>query len=202
MPQSIADKIAEAQQRKAEGNAHFAKGDLKKALYSYHTAWLFIKGLNASVSMVPESARQDVSSDEKSSIDQLTVSLHLNLAAVHLKEGKNEKVIDDCNTLLAIDPSNVKGRFRRGKARLALGNLDGAEEDLLAAKAKAPTDGGIARELKVLEHKKGKAAQREKKLYANMFSRMEGENRSAEATATAADAATAEAPPPSSTSSE
>eukprot|EP01094_Clydonella_sp_ATCC50884_P024094 TRINITY_DN5953_c1_g1_i2.p1 TRINITY_DN5953_c1_g1~~TRINITY_DN5953_c1_g1_i2.p1 ORF type:complete len:241 (+),score=95.30 TRINITY_DN5953_c1_g1_i2:109-723(+) len=185
MPQSIADKIADAAALKQSGNEHFKAGALSKALYDYHIGWLHLKGLSGSVSMVPESARQEVSGEETQQIKDLTISIHLNMAAVHLKQEKFEKVIEDCNVLLALDSSNVKGLFRRGKARLALNNVDAAEEDLLAAKAGAPTDAGILRELKVLERKKAAAAKKLKSMYSNMFGRMEEENKKEDAAASA-----------------
>lgn len=36
--------------------------------------------------------------------------------------------------VLKVDPENAKALYRRGVARLRVGLLDGAEEDLLAAK--------------------------------------------------------------------
>lgn len=40
--------------------------------------------------------------------------------------------------MLKFEPENDKALYRRGVARLYVGLLDGAEEDLLAAKEKNP----------------------------------------------------------------
>jgi hypothetical protein len=44
-----------------------------------------------------------------------------------------------CVKVLKIDPNNDKALYRRGVARLRVGLLDDANEDLLAAKEKNPS---------------------------------------------------------------
>lgn len=47
--------------------------------------------------------------------------------------------------VLREQPDNAKAVFRRGQARLAMGNTDGAEEDLRRAVALNPNDTAIRR---------------------------------------------------------
>jgi hypothetical protein len=44
-----------------------------------------------------------------------------------------------CSTLIAADETNAVAYFRRGQAHMALGHLQGAFQDMLAAKQLLPT---------------------------------------------------------------
>ena len=60
-----------------------------------------------------------------------------------------------CGEVLLEDPQNPKALYRRGCARRALGQTAAALADLEAARAAAPGDGGIVREL-VAAHRAAK----------------------------------------------
>lgn len=57
------------------------------------------------------------------------LACHLNIALCLIKLKKYEMAIGACDVALAIDPTNVKGLFRRGTARIELGieSRDGAD---------------------------------------------------------------------------
>ncbi|CAI8002480.1 FK506-binding protein-like [Geodia barretti] len=63
----------------------------------------------------------------------LQVALGLNLAACQLKLGQADHASSNCSRVLELDPGNVKALYRRGVARMRLGDLDEAEEDLRQA---------------------------------------------------------------------
>lgn len=61
--------------------------------------------------------------------------------------------VTTCSEVLAEDPKNAKALFRRGRARHGLGQLEAAADDLEAARAAAPGDGGVLRELATVRGK-------------------------------------------------
>jgi hypothetical protein len=64
---------------------HYSAAEL--TLTVLQQAWLHIKGLDQSVGLVPTTMTA-VSDDEKGSIKNLTVSIHGNMAVVHIKQAK------------------------------------------------------------------------------------------------------------------
>eukprot|EP00996_Jenningsia_fusiforme_P000840 NODE_1763_length_1413_cov_40.805718_g1592_i0.p1 GENE.NODE_1763_length_1413_cov_40.805718_g1592_i0~~NODE_1763_length_1413_cov_40.805718_g1592_i0.p1 ORF type:complete len:294 (+),score=72.92 NODE_1763_length_1413_cov_40.805718_g1592_i0:471-1352(+) len=101
--------------------------------------------------------------------NKLKLPCYSNAAMCYLKLGKNLLARETCDKLLAIDPNNVKGLFRRASASKELDELEEAEKDAKRARELDPEDGGIkklAADLaKSLQARKAK----EKKAYAAMF---------------------------------
>ena len=81
---------------------------------------------------------------------ELHIALLLNRAAAHLKivgQGGNDSAEKDCNEVLALEPTNAKGLFRRGQARTALHKFKEAQADLMAARKLQPKDSTIRQAL-------------------------------------------------------
>lgn len=70
--------------------------------------------------------------DQKNVIKTNLAVVYSNMGACHLKNGNYKRAIEVCDTALKHDPTNVKAKFRRAQAKLAEGNLAGAEADLNA----------------------------------------------------------------------
>jgi tetratricopeptide (TPR) repeat protein len=68
--------------------------------------------------------------DQKNVIKANLAVVYSNMGACHLKNGNYKRAIEVCDTALKHDPTNVKAKFRRAQAKLAEGNLAGAEADL------------------------------------------------------------------------
>merc|ERR1712216_906754 len=79
--------------------------------------------------------------------------------------------------------------YRRGLARLELGECDGAIEDLRAAAAASPSDAGLRKELARAETRRREQREAEKKTFGGVFDKMktqdENQRRREEATAKA-----------------
>lgn len=91
--------------------------------------------------------------------------------------------------VLKIQPKNAKALYRRGIARLHIGVLDGAEDDLLAANSLNPngekdctytqqadfslcyTDKEIKLRLQELSEKRKDFVEKEKEMYSAMFTK-------------------------------
>jgi hypothetical protein len=59
--------------------------------------------------------QEALSSGQTSEIKAISLALHLNMALCHFKQDKLDRVIDDCNKALQLEPSSVKALFRRGQ---------------------------------------------------------------------------------------
>ncbi|KZP26273.1 hypothetical protein FIBSPDRAFT_949450 [Athelia psychrophila] len=95
-----------AQLAKEKGNTAFKAGDYPTAIGFYSEAII---------------------------ADRADATFPLNRAAAYLKLGKNEDAERDCTTVLALSQTNVKGLFRRAQARIAMGKLLDAQDDLKQA---------------------------------------------------------------------
>lgn len=71
----------------------------------------------------------------------------LNIAACQLRQQDYHGAVATCGEVLQEDPQNAKALFRRGKARRTLGQSEAALRDLEAARAAAPGDAAVAKEL-------------------------------------------------------
>lgn len=58
---------------------------------------------------------EELSSGQSAEIKSLTLAVHLNMALCHFKQNKYDRVIDDCNKALQLEPNSVKALFRRGQ---------------------------------------------------------------------------------------
>jgi tetratricopeptide (TPR) repeat protein len=70
--------------------------------------------------------------DQKNVIKTNLAVVYSNMGACHLKNNNYKRAIEVCDTALKHDPTNIKAKFRRAQAKLAEGNLAGAEADLNA----------------------------------------------------------------------
>lgn len=100
-------------------------------------------------------------------------ALQLNSAQAELRRNKWRKAVEFCDVVLRrTDGKNAKARYRRGIARVELGEFSGAVEDLRAAVLASPSDAGIRRELVRVEalYKEHKAS--EKSAFGGVFDKM------------------------------
>lgn len=168
-----AEKIARANVLKEEGNAAFKKGDIKAAMRAYHQANMFVKGLDtarAGAGFVPSGlGAKPLTPELSAAISKMEVALNLNLAACHAKTEMWNKVVTDCNHVLNLEKSNVKGLFRRGQAYVRLGDIDRAAEDLNAALKMEPNDAGIKAELAKLQTMQKAHDEKQRAMFAKMF---------------------------------
>ncbi|KAI9201946.1 uncharacterized protein BJ171DRAFT_515997 [Polychytrium aggregatum] len=168
---SIQDKIARAKEHKEAGNAAFKAGDIQSALRSYHTANLFITGLDSGRYGALMPNKEKLSDGFRAEIEAIQVSCHSNIAACHFKRQNWTKVIASCDKVLSMDENNAKAYYRRGAALLNEGNLDRAEEDLRKALSLSPKDSAVVQELHRLREEQKKAEEKQKKEFAGMFDR-------------------------------
>jgi molecular chaperone DnaK (HSP70)/Flp pilus assembly protein TadD len=157
-PRTKKQKIQEAAKKRNQGNLVFKEFDYESA------ARLYAEALNYMADLY------DLSPKEQEEVNALRLPLHLNLAACLGKINRHNLAVENCNKALEIEKKNVKALFRRAQSYVQLKKLDEAKADLTAALEVEPKNGAIVKELatvnKLLQQEKDK----QKKVYAKMFS--------------------------------
>jgi tetratricopeptide (TPR) repeat protein len=148
-----------AASHKEEGNVYFGKQEYKKALKAYTSGY--------------RSIREDIDPD----LIALKVTLLLNMAAccIHIVDGGiypslSKKCVDYCTDAIKLDPSNVKGYYRRAQAYIRQGEFDKAETDLKQGLEIAPQNSALQKELTKCKQLRTQEEKRLKKMYSGMFS--------------------------------
>ncbi|XP_068672059.1 peptidyl-prolyl cis-trans isomerase FKBP4-like [Montipora foliosa] len=152
------EKISSAETTKEKGTKYFKKGKYKVASQQYARVVRLLDGY--------------FSNEEKEKRDPLLIAGHLNLAACHLKLNNNFKCIKECEKALQMDKKSVKALFRRGKARIAVDELDLAKEDFQQALELDPGNKEAQQQLQLVNKKIRLHTAKEKSIYANMFERL------------------------------
>ena len=124
------------------------------------------------------------------------VAHYSNLGVCHMKLGNIEKARDNCTKALALDPSNVKALFRRGKCHAQLNALDEAKADLEGVLARDGENREARRELRALKGRFATLKKKEQKKFAGFFDKLHAEPKGVPAAA----APQAAAPPAAPTS--
>lgn len=161
---SAKEKLMGAEARKAEGNAQFSRGNLLEAAEEYEDALRHLKDMNEEHGEAP-------SEEDRATLNALLVAVNSNLAAVLLKQKNYAEAVAKASAALAVDPSAAKALFRRGTALAALGDLEDAKCDLLAAAKLSPADTAIRAEYERVHKLIAAAKAREKAAYGGVFSK-------------------------------
>lgn len=120
--------LAQAEGYKVAGNARFKEGDLEAALECYEQTL---------------QALSDGNIDNAS----MRCAVALNQSLCLLKLGRHKDAEERASAALAANPASGKASFRRGLARLGLGDLAGAVEDLQKAARLEPNDREVRQQL-------------------------------------------------------
>lgn len=150
------ERLEAAQRRKAEGNAAHAAGQSQLALSSYRLASSFIT----------EDLLMQLEGFHLDQANAIRLPIFLNSAACHLKLQDYPAAIAATTEALYVDSTNAKALYRRAIARHALGQTEGAMEDLKKALRHAPGDGAIKREMAGVR----KTMEEERRAEAKLFS--------------------------------
>ena len=122
---------------KEVGNQHFKEKNYKEALKNYAKVFVYINGLaHKSDDMYKYAKKEGVENEdavlndrEKEEIDNLKYTTWLNMTQIDLYNNNYDKAEKRASDSLKIKPS-AKGYFRRACARIELGKIDEAEDDI------------------------------------------------------------------------
>lgn len=98
------------------------------------------------------------------------LSCYLNSAACKLKLGDASGAVEDCEEVLELDKNSVKAYYRRGQASVSMKDYDKAMSDFQSALKLEPNDKGIRNEIAKVKKLVEAQRQKEKQLYAKLFS--------------------------------
>lgn len=149
------ERLEAAERRRIEGNDLFKDADAAAAATVYRMALMFLD----------EDLLMQLEGPHLTKANNVKLPLHLNLAACDLQLEDWASAVENCDEVLREQPDNAKAIFRRGRARLALGMTDAAEEDLLRASALAPNDAAIRRQLLALKKERSEERQAQRQIF-------------------------------------
>ncbi|KAJ2395914.1 peptidyl-prolyl cis-trans isomerase cpr6 [Coemansia sp. RSA 2559] len=162
--------LAIGQQMKAAGNSNFKDGKLEAAVASYSKALRYLREI-----LVFDS-ENDPKDELRPQFINLKTPIALNRAMCYLKLGKPEAAARDCTVVLEAqdkevsDKDRTKAYYRRGSANRQLKQYEKAIEDLERARELDPQDKAITNEIAQVERVIKEREQKEKKMFAKLFS--------------------------------
>jgi len=142
---------------KAEANELFKDGNWRFAAARY------TKALTHCAKFV------DLSPDDIKEVQELKLTLNLNLALAYTKMDNFDQALRVCNEALAIDDASAKAYFRRASVLYEKKKWDEAKKDIVQAKKLAEGDKAIQKLADRIELQLKKQKQKEKKMASKMF---------------------------------
>ena len=160
-------KLSLQEKRKEQGNVHFKRGELERALKLYQRSNTIVQGSDLSDARGGRS-EAEIAADTAAS-HKVKLSCHLNSAQCLLKLADLPAAIKACDAALLLEPTSLKGHLRRGQAYLRMEDLDAAKADLMAAAKIDPKSREVRVELEELKLKLGAQRAKEKNAFGGMF---------------------------------
>ncbi|XP_068147492.1 FK506-binding protein 59 [Drosophila tropicalis] len=161
---SDAERIDEAKVYKEKGTNYFKKENWSLAIKMY----------NKCKNLLPNSA------DSNEEVKKLKIATHSNIALCHQKSNDNFDAKQECNAVLALDANNVKALYRRGQCNLIINELDEALDDFQKVIELEPGNKAAANHVLICKQKIKENKDKEKKLYANMFTKLAAHDKETE----------------------
>ncbi|KAL7647030.1 UNVERIFIED_CONTAM: hypothetical protein RMT77_002287 [Armadillidium vulgare] len=169
--EAIESKFEKAKELKLKGNEFFKSQKFKKALYQYHSALMYLKGVECDINpSVPFGETLKLSAEKEANINILNAEIQNNLAACFLKQNpiKYNRILECCKEAIKRQPDNLKATYRMALAYYHLKNYDKARDSVLEANRIASGEDAAVRNLANLIN--SKLCEEEKeciKLYKN-----------------------------------
>ena len=148
---------------KASGTECFQQEQYAAAVSKYEDAASYAAGEGITGDDIPEDERP------------LFVSCWSNAAMCYVKIKDWPQAIRSCNHVLELssEKDNIKALYRRGLARLKLGLLKEAKEDLMAAYKVDPANKDVRRALQQLKDSVAESKKKEKEAFGGFFGKVD-----------------------------
>ena len=140
------ERLEIAKKHKLQGSELFRAGRLRGASIRYSKAVQYLAAVDPDTPLEVEKLEEH----EQEILSVRTASL-LNLAACQLKFSQFNYVVQNCSRVLEVEPTSLKGRYRRAKALLAMRDFESSRADLLKAKEVEPGNQAVSELLRTVE---------------------------------------------------
>lgn len=154
------EQLSEATASKAKGTELFKAGNFSGALEKYANAAYYIGGDDEG--FVPKEGKEEEATT-------LYSSSLLNAATCANKLGEYVDAVAFCSRAIAADEKSVKAFFRRGTARMHLGEFTDAKADLRKASELDPKSKEVRDTFAECTKKEAASKKSEQAMYAKMF---------------------------------
>lgn len=156
----VSERLRLSNEKRERGNYLYARNDFVRAITVYEKA---VKTADA----------DNASSSESASDLQLLLELQMkcynNLAAAQLKVEAWDEAIKSCNSVLRVQPNNVKALFRKAKCLIHKGDCDTAIALLRRALKLDPDNKTVQNELTRIEKRCKEMESHQRQLYRKML---------------------------------
>jgi len=159
------EKVAEMTKYREAGNRLFRANFIERAIKRYDEA--LRKEAQTTDFLDVADADKEAKLDE---VKKQKISLHLNLAAAHLKLNDAKAALSHCDRAVGLDATHVKALYRRGQARLLLGDIEDARSDLMHAAKREPQNKDVRRELEKLKTHAAAQKSQQRQVFGGIFS--------------------------------
>ncbi|NXQ81187.1 FKBP5 isomerase, partial [Nyctibius grandis] len=112
-----------------------------------------------------------LSEKEAKASDSFLLAAFLNLAMCYLKLREYAKAVECCDKALGLDQDNEKGLYRRGEARLLMNEFELAKCDFQKVLEVNPQNKAAKSQISVCQKKTKEHNERDRRIYANMFTK-------------------------------
>lgn len=168
-PRTPKERIEMALKRKEQGNQQFKEGAYAEANLRYTQGVTLLDELDMRL--------LEGNDEMKKQANDLKVTLHVNIALTLQKTGAaNNRIMENCNKALAIDPNHVKALFRRAQAYVAMKDIAAAEKDINKILKIDENNAPAKKELAHIKKLQKAELDRQKKLSKAMFSAFGSDN--------------------------
>ncbi|XP_077989023.1 peptidyl-prolyl cis-trans isomerase FKBP8-like [Glandiceps talaboti] len=155
------ERLQLGNKKRERGNELYLRGDYSSAINSY------TKALN-----ILEAEEGGSNKEEYKDIEEAKLKCHNNLAACQLKVEAYDAALMSCNSVLNVEPDNVKALFRKAKVLACKGEIEEAVADMRKAIKLEPSNKVIHQELSKLVVKHKEQMSSTKDMYKKMVGDM------------------------------
>ncbi|KAM7082591.1 peptidyl-prolyl cis-trans isomerase FKBP5 isoform 1-T1 [Ciconia maguari] len=153
------EKLEQAAVVKEKGTMYFKEGKYLQAVIQYGkiVSWLEME--------------YGLSEKESKASESFLLAAFLNLAMCYLKLREYAKAVECCDKALGLDQDNEKGLYRRGEARLLMNEFELAKCDFQKVLEVNPQNKAAKSQISVCQKKTKEHNERDRRIYANMFTK-------------------------------
>eukprot|EP00922_Rhytidocystis_sp_ex-Travisia-forbesii_P054859 GHVS01081265.1.p1 GENE.GHVS01081265.1~~GHVS01081265.1.p1 ORF type:complete len:492 (-),score=106.34 GHVS01081265.1:420-1895(-) len=152
------EKMQSASEDKEQGNDAYRREEFQDAIGFYSSAVDTLSDM-----------MENPDQEEEERISALVRSCQLNLANSYGKTGQWSESASAASKAVELDPTNTKGLFRRGVARMMIGSLVEARADLMEAQRLDSENVEVKRELANCKRKLVAEKEKEKTAFGRIF---------------------------------